>query len=470
MKKSILYNLWSTANNTQLNRFEKFIKSPYLNPNLTVITLFKIFKREFNKGIDACLDNKTIFSELYPKQAFNNQKLRLLYSDTFKIYKSFLSLEENPFYKTDNLYLAQHFNTSEKQNLYQRSLIKLEKNLEKQNVRNANYFLQKYSIAKEKYDSLTTKKRLKVVPFNKIMSSFDLYYYIEKLRQGCILIADKNTALNNISEPNLFFVLQSVDSAPSMLNQHPTLAIYYFCFKALSNIEVDTYYQNFRKLLFENIDLFEKNESRELLIMGINYCAKRINDLELKYINEVFLIYKLGFEKNILIGNNSISPFTFKNALTVAIEIGDIDWAENFLNTYADYLPASQKDSVQKYGHAKILISKGEITKAKRLLAQFHSDDILLNLSSKMLLIQLYIEEKQFELLANLLDNMNVYINRKKNMPYQKKHYKEVIKFTKKIMNLPPFDQSARKKLKREIENSDVKLMKKSWFLEQVSS
>ena len=468
MKKSILYNFWSTSSSRLLNRFEKFINSPYFNANENSRKLFQIFQREFKKGLNGELDNLRIFSELYPKSQYDNQKLRLLYSDTYKQFKYFLCLEENPYYKQDNLHLANYYKDIGNEILYEKTLDKIESSLERQSFRNSNYFLTKYNIAKDKYDFHTNTKRLKLTPFDQIISSFDLAYYIEKLKQGCILRTSKNTELDIESEPDLFFVLKRVESNELLLQEYPVLAIYYLCFKALSNVEDNTNFNNFQRLLFSQIDLINKNEAKELLIMSINFCAKKINNREREYLKQVFEIYKIGIEKNILVSKKNISPFTFKNALSVAIEIENLKWAENFMEEYHQLLPAKQKDSVYKYCQAKILISKGDTENAKRILVHYYSEDILSYLSGKMLLIQLHFEEKEFDLLANLLDSMNVYINRKKKMSYHKSYYKDLIKYTKKLMNLPPFDQTARKALKKEIENPDVKLMKKEWFLEQI--
>ena len=468
MKKSTLYYFLSTSNSRLLNRFEKFINSPYLNANGSCIKLYDIFQREFNLGLKGDLKNESIYAELFPYENYNNQKLRLLFSDTYRLFKSFLILEENPYYKKDNLDLAKYYKETGKDDLYERTVDKIEKNLEKQKYRNAEYFLSKYNLAKEKYDYQTSTKRLKVAPYDEVISTFDLYYYLEKLRQGCILKAHKNTAINSTTEPDLLYVVKRCESNVKLIERHPTLAIYFYCFKALSDTQGDQNYNNFQKLLFEKIALFTVEEARELLIMGINFCAKKINSLERDYISKVFEIYKIGIENNILVYKKNISPFTFKNALTVAIEIGNIEWAEKLINKYGDYLPSKQKDSVLKYSIAKILISKGNKHPAKKILAQYYSDDILTYLSGKMLLIQLHFEDKEFDLLSNLLDNMNVYINRKKKMSYHKTNYKEVIKFTRKLINLPPFDQKARRALREEIENSEVKLMKKDWFLEMV--
>jgi len=468
MKKSVLYYFLSTSNKRLLNRFEKFIQSRYFNSNVNCEKLFSIFQREFNLGSKGVLKSESIYAELFPNENYNNQKIRLLYSETYRLFKSFLTLEEHPYYKTDNLDLAKYYQEIGKEDLYERTMDKIESNLDKQEYRNGKYFLSKYNLAKEKYYYQTSTKRLKVVPYDKVISTFDVYYYIEKLRQGCILKAHKNTALNSSTEPDLFYVVQRCESNPQLIKTYPTLAIYFYCFKALSDTKGDHKFNIFQKMLLENINLFSKEESKELLIMGINFCAKKINNLERIYLEKVFSIYEIGIDKNILVHKKIISPFTFKNALSVAIEIGNKEWAERFIVKYGDYLPAKQKESVLKYCIAKLLISKGNKDPAKTILAQFYSEDILSYLSGKMLLIQLYFEDKEFDLLGSLLDNMNVYINRKKKMSYHKIHYKEVIKFTRKLINLPPFDQAARKSLREEIENSEVKLMKKEWFLEQV--
>jgi len=82
-------------------------------------------------------------------------------------------------------------------------------------------------------------------------------------------------------------------------------------------------------------------------------------------------------------------------------------------------------------------------------------------------LLVIYFELEAYELLYAHLEAMRNFINRKKIMTYHKTHYLNMIKFTKKLLDLPPVAPQQRTRLKADILNSSV-VAEKNWLLSQL--
>ena len=100
---------------------------------------------------------------------------------------------------------------------------------------------------------------------------------------------------------------------------------------------------------------------------------------------------------------------------------------------------------------------------------QFDYDDILFNLIAKSMLIKIYYEEGEFTALDSLLESLRTYINRKKAIAYHKNIYNNLIRFTKRLVRVGPYDSVQKEKLRREIEEANP-LPERKWLLEQLEA
>ena len=78
----------------ELNRFEKFVQSPYCNSKQQLHNLFKLIKPHFPSFTSPKLKREKVFAKLYPGQRFNDAKLRRLSTELVKLYEPFLIAEE----------------------------------------------------------------------------------------------------------------------------------------------------------------------------------------------------------------------------------------------------------------------------------------------------------------------------------------------------------------------------------------
>ncbi len=80
----------------------------------------------------------------------------------------------------------------------------------------------------------------------------------------------------------------------------------------------------------------------------------------------------------------------------------------------------------------------------------------------------MYYELEEFDVLDSLLESMRIYVQRKKVLGYHKNNYKNIIRFTKKLLKVTPYSSTKKEKLKQELEVA-APLTEKEWLLNQLS-
>ena len=109
----------------------------------------------------------------------------------------------------------------------------------------------------------------------------------------------------------------------------PAIAIYYYCYNALTeNNEED--FQKLKKQFLAHQHHFPKREMGDVLLLAINFCIKQLNTGKAKYDREAFELYRLGLENGLLLQQNSLSRFAYKNTVALGLRLGEFDWIEHF--------------------------------------------------------------------------------------------------------------------------------------------
>jgi hypothetical protein len=79
----------------------------------------------------------------------------------------------------------------------------------------------------------------------------------------------------------------------------------------------------------------------------------------------------------------------------------------------------------------------------------------------------MYYEQDEFDALESLLESMRTYMRRKQVMGSYKAIYTNLIKYSRKLIRINPYDQQQVTKLRQEVETAKP-LPEKEWFLEQL--
>ncbi|MEM9548799.1 MAG: hypothetical protein AAGA77_22635, partial [Bacteroidota bacterium] len=446
----------------ELNSFRKYLESPYFNMNDKLLTLFDLYTARIRKETSEELTKEDIWNVIYQDKKYSDPKLRKLNSDLLKVFEEFLaqkSFDTNRFLKNNLILHSIRKRKIEK--LYNSTSSSTGRNIEQTYNRSVDYLYAKFTNEKEKLElyseSEILRKRSKnienEVNIDVITGYLDQYYLAEKLKYYVKLLAWKKMfsieqEINHIEELNAMVDSGKYDDVP------PIIIFSTISKTQLDPDNVDNYFK-LKKLVTEYIDSFPDEEIRGIYDALLSYCVRRVNKGDLAFQEETLNVYKGALQKETIFVNGYITQVTFNNIVFFALRTSEFDWAENFVEEYKERLRDKDRASSVAFSLARIEFYKKNYGKVIELLQQVEMNSVMYTLDSKTILLSSYYELDEFDALDSFINSFRVYINREKSISALKKgHYKNLLKYISKIINLRSSDKKGINKIRLEIEET----------------
>jgi len=468
MKKSNIVQILRTFSSKEVREFRKWLLSPMHNLRKDVIVLLDFLVEERHKKNEDSLDKTYVFQVVHPNETYDDAKMRQSIFFLMRCVEEFLTyqaLQQDEIRK--KLVLAEEYRKRNLEKAYQKCLKTAHAHHENQVYKNNFFYRNEYFLHQEKYNYIVSRDRAIPMNLQELSDALDTSFLADKLRQSCHMLSHQ-TVYNTDYEIGLITeVLSYVEKRADLLTI-PAIGIYYFGYKTLTEKENETHFKHLKNRFFDHGKLFPRSEINDIQLIAINYCIGRINLGNKSYIRELFELYKQGLEMETLIENGILSRYTFRNLVGNGILLKEFAWVKNFIHEYKVYLKEKHRESIVHYSLAKLHFEKGDFPEAMQLLNQIEYDDILMNLNGKTMLLKMYYAQEEFDALDSLLESMRTYMQRKKVIAYHKSNYKNIIRFTKKLVKLNPYNKVALKKLSSEIEGISP-LTEKEWLLRELS-
>lgn len=467
MEKSNLVSILRTFDKKEVRDFRKWLQSPAHNQREDVVNLYEYFMTGQHLTIEKFLVKERVFQSIFPKRTYNDSEMRQTMHFLFKAIEGFLAYNE--LFKDQvrsQTMLAKVYRQRQLPKLFKKAMDTSLKTQEKQPFRNHQYFENEYALQFEQYSYLSGLGRN--VPYNlqEVSDANDKAYLANKLQLSCFMMAHQKVFNADYQLRFIDTLLDQLEADHTFLDI-PAIAIYYYGYKAVTQKDDEESYKKLKEQIFRHEGIFPRQENRIILLMANNFCISQINAGKNSYFRESFELYDLGIKKEIFLENGILSRFTYSNAIITALNLNEYEWVEQFIAGHSDYLEAKHRDNYVRFYRARLHFERGEYTTAMRLFAQYEYDDILMSLHAKTMLLKMYYELDEFNALDSLIDSMRTYIHRKKVMGYHKTVFKNLLRYTRKILKVRPNDRTAVMKLKQEIAVAEP-LMERKWLLEQL--
>ncbi len=458
----------STLTTRELRRFEEFIISPFFNKNETPVQLFQVLKKYHPHYEEHKTSMEAIFPKLFPKEKFEEQRLRYLMTDLTKLLEEFLSYTEydkqeiNKKYllmsALDNRNLDKHFTaTYENARLVQ----------DKEPYRDVNYYFNRYLLEEKAYQHIHAKEQDALeTSIQQAVDNLDVYYLSNKLRYCSALLTRQNILREDFHNPLLNEILQYLEK--NNYDHVPSVAIYYLILKTLNDRDNLDNYSKLKELLEKNLEKFAISELQDMYTSLMNFCIYKINTGDSSFLKELFEQYKFIIEKGIIFENGYISPHEFKNIVIVGLRVNEVDYIEKFLHDNKEHLHPEFQDSIYTYNLAFVHFYKKDFSKALRLLQTADFKDVFYHLDARTLLLRTYYELDETEPFFSMIDSFNNYLKRNKLISEsQRTSYLNFVKYVKKLMQIRLGSKMTAAELKAEIE--DVKHVgNQQWLLQKI--
>lgn len=465
MQNSQLTHILFALSKKESRELRKWLVSPIHNQRSDVVQLYEYLTSGNRLEDDKSLEKERIFRKLYPKEAYDDAKMRQVIhflQESIEEYLVYAKSVEDIVQQKINL--AKSYREKKLTKLYQKTIRNIEDIHGTKLKKDDDYLEKSFLIEREKSEQVSEGSR--TANFQEMSDSAELAFIARKLKLACGMISYQRIFKTEYDFGMIEQVLAYIDEKKQLLGI-PIIKVYYDLYRLFKYPQHE---QNFFEvkndiLVFES--QFLTSEKLDIFMAALNYCIGKMNTGYSHYVREAFEIYQRGLESEVFIQGGTISPHNFRNIVTTGTSLKEFEWVSSFIKGYESYLAPEYRENFVQFSLAKLYFEKGDYDQAQRLLIQFDIDDVLINLSAKSMLIKIYYEEGELNTLESLLESLRTYINRKKSIAYHKIIYNNLIRFTKKLVRLPPRNKALKERLRKQIEDANP-LPERKWLLEQL--
>ena len=462
----------------EMTRFVEFAASPYHNKHKDTRKLIEYLGTIFPNFTQAKCDRKLIFVAIFGNKKHDQNELALVFTYALKLMEAFLfqeAIEENPSFQ--HILVLRKLREKNQFAYYEKVSRKLTKLQNKNPFKDIDFYNLEFLKATEMdlyYSQLSQYK--KDLSIQEKEDNLDVYYFSVKLKDACEMVV-RSHILNVDFKPGLLRpMLEEVENNIEKYNAIPSIIVYYKVYQLITTKNSDFYY-DLINVMEINGAYFPLTEQQFLYNFLQNFCIEQINKGVGLFMKNLFELYKILLNKEILIDDDFLSEWRYKNIVTVGLRLKEMDWVLNFIEKYKDRLEPSCKENAYRFNLANFYYSNNELEKVLSLLVQVEYSDLRYLLGSKSILLRTYYSLGEYDALVSLADAFKQYVQRNKLMSdFRRNGFFNLVKFTKRsfqIKNKLSFTSKEKiqkeiEKLKKDIEESGT-IFNKGWLLEKVN-
>ncbi len=181
--------------------------------------------------------------------------------------------------------------------------------------------------------------------------------------------------------------------------------------------EIDKYYYYTRDFLLKNHKLFETSEKKNLAINLVNHCLWKIRLGFSDYQKELFLLIKFRVKHDLIAyQNGKISKAFFRTAVSSAIGVNEIKWAQKFIDEFTPLLFEEYQEEMRNFANACVYYNTRKYDDVLESLNKFKYTDVSDKMQVKNLIAETYYDMKEFELLTYHIDSAKHFLKKNKNV------------------------------------------------------
>jgi len=473
-KERKLIKVLRKLSTTYLNRFQKFLESPYFNNKESITTLCRYLIKEIKNDRESLILDDEIHVNIFKDKQLSDVEFRKVFSDALKLFQKFLGVEyfqENIHFRNSlEFRKAQLFSIEDLYTTFSNTNNLLRKKVIE---KSSDYYFGQFHIEKTNSNlrSQFEKKNRKVKQFtalnhSEILSYLDKFYILEQLKVLISLESWKRLKKVEFDSQNVEFILSKL--TPEFLEQEILIHIYYLLYFTYLEPENTSYYFKAREIISNNKYSIPEEDVVSIYEALLSYCTIKLNAGNSNFSEELFEVYKEVIKYDQRYFGQYFDPSYFRNIVILGLRLGEYDWVEKFIAEFKVRIQPSFRETSYTYALTALSFYKKDFKKVIELLQRVEYEDIWYNVNSKTMLLAAYYELQEFSALDNLLNTFKVYISRERSFSKaRKRNYLNYIKYLGKVSNLDSSNKSTVENLKEEIKNTPG-VVSKGWLLEKL--
>lgn len=437
MQNSKLIDIILRLSPKELKRLEVFVGCSLFNTNQKVKDLLQLLITQQSNNQPLTITSTALSHLLEPDKNYNERRFNNFVSKLLQLVYQFLSLEY--FQKQDSWQqaaLLEELVKRDAQRHIKGALHKWELVDKKDQRRDLNYHLSVVhrNDYQDRFELEQNNRRYH--PFLQEQNDhLDLGYLVEKLRIACDMHS-RNTIIQATYDCHFLPDIKRLILNDDRYLAHPTIKTYWHCLKMLEQQQKEDY-QIFKDLLQVHHPCFSKGELRTLYQYGLNYSIKKINSGDSAFYQEIFGLYQIMLEKELLLVGNQLSQWSFKNIVTTSIRLKAFDWTAQFIDQFQHKLAPEDQFNAMSYNLAALAYAQADYLAALQHLQHVEFTDSSYHLGAKIIQLKSYYELEEEEAFLSLIAAFRKYIKRNKQISaYRKAANAHFIQLAKELFQL----------------------------------
>ena len=438
MKNTKLIHLLKTLSSRDLFRFGEYVRSPFFNKNKKVIQLCELLQKHAPGYFNDALEKQKVYQLIFGNTSYNDLQLNNVISDLLQLLYDFFSQTHFSQQKI----LQKEFLLKEllekDTSLHFEKTVRRYRQLQKQNPYRSFGFFEKEKNLFVELDQYTQTKVKRQFDENLqlVNDNLDISYFISKFRVACEMIS-RNIVINANYQCHFLDEILTQYFEAKHLQKEPVLKIYHKALQMLQGIGEERFYFELKKMLDEHFSIFPKGEIITLYNYALNFSIQKINSGKDEFYQEILELYKVLLEKEIILHNNTLSQWTYKNIVTTAIRLKEFEWTEKFINEYKSILPHDEQNNAYAYNLAVWYHAQNDFRNALFQLQGVEFTDTIYHLGAKIIQLKCYYELNEEEAFYALVEAFKKYILRNKDLNDDKKKANDnFLKIAKKVFQI----------------------------------
>lgn len=462
MEKSSLVQVLGTLSRQEWRELDAWLRTPLHNKDPEVLRLFEYLRRQIPTQILPEAAEVARLSLLPDRQGVDH--LHHVSSYLMKAVSDYLLWSDQTRLPSSEHqhHLSELLRRRQLGKQAARLQARAQEGLQAQHNRGRWYYELNAAIQQEKIHLGEWQNTLQHQDLQPLLVAQDLRFMVEKLQTGCLLLSQKAVSARQYDLGLLEMLTQIPEHHPYL--QEPAVALHYYGYRALSEAEGEPYFLQLKALLTKHGGLFKGEELRNLYLLAINFCIRRINRSERAFLREVFELYQTGLTQGAFLEQGQLSRFTYTNIAQAGMGLGEFAWVAHFLTEYKMFLPEEVREPVCQFNLARLYYETGESGKALSCLLNIGYDDTVYNFAAKTLLAKIYYAEGEWNALDSLLDSISAYIRRKKEAGYHRDSYMGFVKIMRRLLSTDLSQRAQRTALREKIDAMKV-LAEREWLV-----
>lgn len=417
MHKHKLIQLLQSLSRREMTRFREFAASPYHNKHDAVRELVQFLSSVYPDFTADNCGRAYLFQTLFPGKPHEQPKLAVIFTYSVRLLETFFEIEaflDNPADRKPLLLgqLRQH----KQLKWFEKTLGKAEAKTKKQQERDARWYYQRFQLATESdYFFTTLAERRRDSSLQEKQHFLNQYFLAVKLRDACEMAVRERILQVVYQDPMVQVALRQVAEAPDSYQTIPAINIYYRLYQMITK-SAETYYYDVVQHLSNQQKHLPREELKNIYNYLQNYCIQKINTGETRFLQEIFQLYQVQLDQRLLLEDDQLSEWHYKNIVTTALRLDALDWVYTFIEDYREQLPESARTNAYRFNLAAYHYAAKEYDKVLDLLSQVEYSDLRYSLGAKALLLRTYYDLGEYSALYSLVDSFRQYLVRNKLM------------------------------------------------------